>query len=95
MYQVGLDDANEYSFDVLNEPQFLDKKYKSGRDLRAVLNSLGQPVRTTDVLRNGRIPNGEARAFFDLYRRGRQELREWLEANAGDHIRPRLEWPTR
>lgn len=70
LFQVGLDDVGDYSFDVLPEPEFLDASLQSGQDFRAVLTSLGQPVRPTDVLKNGRIPNGEARKFLTFTREG-------------------------
>ena len=38
---------------------------------------------------NGRIPDGETTEFFDVYRRGREELRDWLKG-AGPALGRRL-----
>jgi len=91
LHRVGLDDAGEYDRDALTDVPLLTRTdRKSGRDLRALLARLGQPARVTDVLRNGRIPDGETRAFFDVYRRGREELRAWLTNGGSPHIRARV-----
>ena len=90
MHAIGEDRADEYTWDVLNDQDFLRRDWESGASLRALLTRLGQPPRTADVLRNGRIPNGETRAFFDMYRRGREELRQWLSDGGAQHIQARL-----
>lgn len=91
LHRVGLDDAGEYDRDALTDVPLLTRTdRKSGRDLRALLARLGQPARVTDVLRNGRIPDGETRAFFDVYHRGREELRAWLTNGGSPHIRARV-----
>jgi hypothetical protein len=41
-------------------------------------------------VRNGRIPDGETRAFFELYCRGREELRAWLTDGSAPHLIARL-----
>jgi 7-cyano-7-deazaguanine synthase in queuosine biosynthesis len=87
LHHVGLDDADEYDRDALTDvPLLTQTNRKSGRDLRALLARLGQPARMVDVLRNGRIPDGETRAFFDVYRRGREELRAWLTDGGSPEI---------
>jgi hypothetical protein len=91
LHRIGLDDAGEYDRDALTDIELLRRTdLESGRDLRALLASLGQPARTVDVLRNGRIPGGETRAFFALYCRGRDELRAWLTDGGSAAIIARL-----
>jgi 7-cyano-7-deazaguanine synthase in queuosine biosynthesis len=91
LHRIGLDDASEYDRDALTDIDLLSRTdLESGRDLRALLASLGQPARTVDVLRNGRIPGGETRAFFELYCRGRDELRAWLTDGGSAAIIARL-----
>jgi hypothetical protein len=90
MHSVGEDRTDEYQWDALTDTDLLARHVKSGRSLRALASSLGRPERRIDVLKNGRIPNGEAEAFFDVYRRGRVELRSWLTAGAGAELQRRL-----
>jgi 7-cyano-7-deazaguanine synthase in queuosine biosynthesis len=87
---IGEDRTDEYRCDALTDSRLLNPRWKSGGSLRALTTSLGQAVRPADVLRNGRIPNGETREFFDMYVRGREELRSWLVAGAGADLRRRL-----
>ncbi|HEX3391574.1 MAG TPA: Qat anti-phage system QueC-like protein QatC [Solirubrobacteraceae bacterium] len=92
LHRLGLDDAGEYDRDALTDLPLLTRTdRKSGRDLRALLTRLGQTARVTDVLRNGRIPNGDTHAFFDVYCRGREELRVWLTDGGSSHIRARVD----
>ncbi|MGE3413599.1 MAG: Qat anti-phage system QueC-like protein QatC [Dehalococcoidia bacterium] len=90
MHRVGLDGPADYSWDALTDPTvWRDPQLKTGRDLRALTASLAGPVRPSDVLRNGPIPSGEAGAFFDLYRRGRDEIRAWIGDGADPDLRRR------
>jgi 7-cyano-7-deazaguanine synthase in queuosine biosynthesis len=90
MHHVGEDRfKGHYGWDALHDASLLGRECKRGRSLRALTASLGRPERTEDVVENGRIPNGETRAFFDVYRRGRAELRDWLKG-AGPALRRRL-----
>ena len=89
MHFVGTDHAADYAWDALTDATLLRRSTKRGRSLRALTASLGQAERTEDVLTNGRIPNGETSAFFDVYCRGRAELRAWL-TGAGPALRRRL-----
>jgi len=91
LHRIGADSANGYDRDVLSDVALLQSsRLKAGRDLRALLTRLGQPARVTDILRNGRIPDGETRSFFDLYRRGRQELLDWFNDGGSPEILTRL-----
>ena len=91
MHHVGLDRfRGHYAWDALNDAALLDPRSKRGRSLRALASSLARPERPEDVLTNGRIPTGETDAFFDVYCRGRAELRNWL-AGAGSALRRRLQ----
>lgn len=82
-------DRTPYAWDALTDETLLRRSSKRGRSLRALAASLGRQERVEDVLINGRIPNGETAAFFDLYRRGRAELRDWLNG-AGPALQRRL-----
>jgi 7-cyano-7-deazaguanine synthase in queuosine biosynthesis len=79
-------DRTAYAWDALTDETLLRRSSKRGRSLRALAASLGGEERVEDVLINGRIPNGETGAFFDVYRRGRAELRSWLNG-AGPALR--------
>jgi 7-cyano-7-deazaguanine synthase in queuosine biosynthesis len=90
MHRVGRDHVkNRYAWDALTDADLLRRSSKRGRSLRALTASLGESERPEDVLTNGRVPNGETAAFFDLYCRGRAELRDWL-SGAGPALRRRL-----
>jgi 7-cyano-7-deazaguanine synthase in queuosine biosynthesis len=88
LHRVGRD-TEPYAWDALNEGTLLRRSSKRGRSLRALTASLGHDERPEDILLNGRIPNGETSAFFDVYQRGRAELREWLKG-AGPDLGRRL-----
>lgn len=64
--------------DSQNHDFLLDHRRKTGASLRALLDHLTRPWSPLDVLRNGSIPDGEARAFSEVYARGRTELTAWL-----------------
>ena len=90
LHRVGLDRSDQYTWDALTDPNFLKRGWESGASLRALLANLGQPARAADVLRNGRIPGGETRAFFEMYSRGREELQTWLTDGGAAHVFARL-----
>lgn len=90
LHRIQEDRSDDYSWNALRDANFLRRAWDSGRSLRALVTSLGQPERRTDVLRNGRIPNGETGLFFEVYRRGRAELRVWLTSGAAEPLRLRL-----
>ncbi|HMJ35414.1 MAG TPA: Qat anti-phage system QueC-like protein QatC [Baekduia sp.] len=81
MHVVGLDRRADYLYDAFADPR-LAYPNLTGASLRALLDSLHRPEKPSDVLINGRIPNGEAKAFFEVYSRGRDELRAWLSSGA-------------
>lgn len=89
MHHVGADRKAGYKWNALADAGLLKSTSKRGRALRAVVASLGRPERRDDVVRNGRIPGGETEAFFEVYCRGRHELRAWLKG-AGPTLRRRL-----
>lgn len=80
MHRIGRDSADGYEIDVLSSTEILDPRLESGRSLRALIASLQQESRPTDVLRNGPIPAADAHSFAELYERGRSEMREWISA---------------
>jgi 7-cyano-7-deazaguanine synthase in queuosine biosynthesis len=90
LHRIGEDRTSDYTWDALTDANFLRRDWESGASLRALLTSLGAVERPRDVLRNGRIPNGETRAFYDMYRRGRAELRSWLMAGGAPRLLGRL-----
>ncbi|MFB9303543.1 Qat anti-phage system QueC-like protein QatC [Kibdelosporangium philippinense] len=79
---VGWDD-NEYPWNVLTDEALLRKRrWRRGADLRAVITGAFAERPDRDVLLNGPLPLGERSAFTDVWRRGTQELRDWLVAGA-------------
>ncbi|MEH3052628.1 MAG: hypothetical protein PGN13_01275 [Patulibacter minatonensis] len=89
LHRVGWDDPNDYDVDALNDGRLLLRHWTSGASLRALLKSLSQPTKRSDVVLNGRIPNGEQPAFYDMWLRGRAELRDWLDAGGSAEVRRR------
>jgi hypothetical protein len=78
LHRLGEDRSSEYAWDALTDSGLLKRTSERGGSLRALAASLARPERPEDVLANGRVPNGETAQFFDVYCRGREELREWL-----------------
>lgn len=76
MHHVGLDNASDYSFDVLNEPDQMQNH--RGDDIRALIRSLNLPTTPIDVLRNGPVRPEDVSAFAGVYGRGRKEILGWL-----------------
>jgi 7-cyano-7-deazaguanine synthase in queuosine biosynthesis len=90
MHHVGADRyRGHYAWNALTDTKLLERSSKRGGSLRALAASLAHPEGAEDVLVNGRIPGGEAEAFFGVYQRGREELRDWLRG-AGPTLRRRL-----
>lgn len=87
MHHVGWDASDQCQYDVLADPVFLEPRSQSGADLRAALASLHDQPTAFSVLRNGPVAASDVEAFFDVYRRGRHELRTWLEDQAAEHMR--------
>lgn len=79
LHRAGLDSPAGYAWDALTWDELLDKRKKSGKSMRSLLSSLAGPAQSIDVLRNGPVPGGEAKLFFDLYERGRAEISAWLK----------------
>jgi 7-cyano-7-deazaguanine synthase in queuosine biosynthesis len=90
MHHIGQDRVAEYAWDALTDTDLLQRDWNSGASLRSLAQSLSQPERPVDVMRNGRIPGGETHQFFEVYRRGREELRAWFASGAGPELRRRL-----
>jgi hypothetical protein len=88
LHRIGRD-TEPYAWDALSDASLLRRSSKRGRSLRALAASLARDERPEDILVNGRIPNGETAAFFDVYSRGRTELRDWL-TGAGPELSRRL-----
>jgi hypothetical protein len=78
MSVVGLDDGDDYKFDVLTEPGFLSATPDRPASLRALLAAVRRGTKPTDALVNGPVPSGEESAFASVYARGIAELETWL-----------------
>jgi len=92
LHHVGLDDANEYAFDVLHEDTELE--LDRGSDLRALIRSLSRKAQPADVLRNGPVAADQIPAFVGVYERGRSEILAWMSAaDPSPRIRQQLPTP--
>jgi 7-cyano-7-deazaguanine synthase in queuosine biosynthesis len=87
MHHVGWDRADDYAFDALTDTGLLEPESESGASLRAAVASLHDEPTAFSVLRNGPVPAADVEDFFGVHQRGRQELRGWLDAGAGDVLR--------
>ena len=86
MHQVGLDRAGDYTYDVLSDSA--DLAQEKGSDLRALIRSLNQPAKPTDVLRNGPVPAADIADFAGVYERGRREILAWMTVAARSRTLP-------
>ena len=77
---VGLDRPDVYTYDALADNPELEQD--KGSDLRALVRSLNQQPKPTDVLRNGPVPSADVAAFAGVYQRGRREILEWMNTSA-------------
>lgn len=87
MHHVGWDRTDKYIYDALTDTELLQPQSGSGSSLRAAVASLHDEPTPFSVLRNGPVPPTDVEDFFGVYQRGRQELRTWLNAGAGDLLR--------
>lgn len=92
MHHVGLDKPEAYTYDVLTDNAELAQD--KGNDLRALIRSLNQPAKPTDVLRNGPVPAADIADFAGVYERGRREILAWMTAAArSQNLRRQLPAP--
>jgi 7-cyano-7-deazaguanine synthase in queuosine biosynthesis len=91
LFGAGWDVGSDYAFDALTNDAILDGSSDRSSDFRALLFSLSRSPSSLAVLRSGGVPKGEAGAFDDVYRRGRQEISDWLADGASKRIR--MGWP--
>ncbi|WP_411720915.1 hypothetical protein [Mycetocola sp.] len=80
---------DEYAWDILTGPS-IHEEHGRGADLRAVLNAVFSNRPDRDVVRNGPLPSTRQR-YIDVWRRGNQEIRRWLEDEAQDGLRNAIE----
>ena len=80
LHHVGLDRTRDYTYDALSDS--VEFSQEKGSDRRALIRSLNQPSRPTDVLRNGPIPAEDIADFAGVYERGRHEILNWMNASA-------------
>lgn len=78
LHRAGLDSPLGYAMDVLQMDGFIDADSDRADAVRAVVRSLCRRHRWNDVVRNGPIPAENRAAFDGVYRRGRQEVFDWL-----------------
>lgn len=78
MHHVGLDAADDYAFDALNEADEMEQQ--RGADVRALVRALNRSAEPLDVLRNGPVRPEDLTAFAGVYTRGRAEILDWLHA---------------
>jgi 7-cyano-7-deazaguanine synthase in queuosine biosynthesis len=78
MHHVGLDHADDYAFDALNEHDEMEGK--RGADLRALVRAMNTEARPLDVLRNGPVAPHDLDGFAGVFTRGRSEILTWLRA---------------
>ena len=91
IHAAGLEDHTDYAFDVLHEAQFLDAGKGRAADLLAVLSSLRRSPGRFDVLRNGPVAASDVHGYADVYRRGRDELRSWINARGSAELRAAID----
>lgn len=83
MAHVGWDDGHDYAWDSLDGTDLLDRRTRRANDLRAVVNGVFDDRPDRDIVRNGPIPDGEHRAFIEVWRGGLSELRTWFDGATG------------
>lgn len=76
---TGVRDRTRYEFNAVRDKRFLNDELGRAADPLAVLASLRRQPGRFDVLRNGPIFSGDVADFADVYLRGREELRAWVE----------------
>jgi len=87
MYAARLDDPSHYLLDVRNDPPPMDKD--RGRDFRAFEMAMERLANADhqqllfDVLDTGPVPPADASMYVDVYRRGMDEVRNFLR---GSHV---------
>jgi hypothetical protein len=91
LFRAGWDSGSAYAFDVLSDPAALNVHSDRSADFRALLFGLSREPSPLEVFRSGAIPEGEGAAFNDVFRRGRAEIREWLQDGTSKNVRKN--WP--
>lgn len=81
--RTGLDHGDDYAWDALGSPGLLDPAMRTGADLRAIVHGVSPHRDELDIIRNAPLPPGEHRAYLDLWRRGAEEIRDWLAGGTG------------
>lgn len=87
-------DTETYAWDVLTDPALLDPRTRRGADLRAVVTGVLADRPDIDALRNAPLPSGERTEFLSVWRRGRTELRSWINDKATGPLRAKFATPT-
>jgi 7-cyano-7-deazaguanine synthase in queuosine biosynthesis len=90
LHRIGLDSGASYRHDALNDADLLEEESDRGADVRALVRGLARDPRSSDVLRNGSVPETDGAAFVDVHMRGRDELAAWLGIGAGPELQARL-----
>ncbi|MEW6554353.1 MAG: Qat anti-phage system QueC-like protein QatC [Actinomycetota bacterium] len=87
LHHAHLDSAEGYAYDVLSEQGFVSSQSSRPSTLKAVMRNLSRTYKWSDVLRNGPIPGNERIEFEGVFRRGQEELREWLLSSPENSLR--------
>lgn len=79
---VGWDDE-DFSWDGLADGRLVNStRERRGADLRAVVNAVFATRPDADLLRNAPLPSGMHDEYLSVWRRGNQELRDWIQTGA-------------
>lgn len=84
---IGLDNPNDYRFDLHRERSLLDTSSARAGDLVAFETAIARvrsrgTIRPPDVLANGVLPPGQVLEFVDLQHRGLDEISRFLTGQA-------------
>lgn len=79
LHALSADDSADYRVDV-GDPSIIAWGGVRASHIRALIQSARRPSRPGDVLRSGPLPRGRVHEFSELYERGRDEIRTWLDA---------------
>jgi 7-cyano-7-deazaguanine synthase in queuosine biosynthesis len=80
---TGRDHSDEYAWDALTDPELLDPALRTSADLRALVQGVNPDRDELAIIRNAPLPPGEHHAYLSLWRRGAEEIRNWLTGGTG------------
>lgn len=83
LVRIRRDVAGDYAWDALTDVGLLDPTRRTGADLRALVHGVNPRRDELAIVRNAPLPAGEHQAYLQLWRRGAEEIRNWLAGAAG------------